>query len=412
MQPQSHPQHTPITALSIEAWIHPISALTPSLIVHNLELLGMQLPQLLTIAIDRGHYDCTGANYAVISVRTQAPIAFTDPPHPQSSFNCSFFSQKAVQGMEPNAWYPHWIGNCYVHMGEPAAPCSCRHESGHAKTWRKPQAQECDREDAVSVDPLPPANPSPRRATNANAKPKSKDLQIIQLQKKNLVLRTELDVLRCELHALKTEVGGLVQQHKEQEAATKRANQCMQDWTNKQVIERVWILEKQHAQLRSEHLKQKEQQQQQQQQKEQQQKEQCEKVKLSKKSKKELKKLSKRLELLENMNNNNRTDYECNKCNDETISCNPFDFKAIYEPYDQHDACPALDLIANHYADVVPSSSSSYSVPSEPVPSVPVPSVIESLNDADECTDDDDDDDDDLFQLIQIEVVSDFSLPK
>jgi hypothetical protein len=291
-------------------------------------------------------------------------------------------------------------------MGEPAAPCSCRHESGHAKTWRKPQAQECDREDAVSVDPA-----SPRRA-NANAKPKtkSKDIRIIQLQKKNLLLRTELDVLRCELHALKTEVGGLVQQHKEQEAVTKRANQCMQDWANKQVIERVWILETQHAQLRSEHLKQKEQQQQPQP---------CEKVKLSKKSKKELKKLSKRLELLENMNNNNnkRPDYECNKCN------NPFDFKAIYEHYDQHhylnananadvgmNACPALDLIANHYADLVPPSSSSSS---SSVPSAPLPSVIESLNDADECTDDDDDDDDDdLFQLIQIEVVSDFSLPK
>ena len=108
------------------------------------------------------------------------------------------------------------------------------------------------------------------------------------------------------------------------------------------------------------------------------------------------------------MNNNKRPDYECNKCNDETIPCNPFDFKTIYNHYDQHhylnangdanadaDACPALDLIANHYADLVP-----------------VPSVIESLNDADECTDDDDDDDDDLFQLIQIEVVSDFSLPK
>jgi hypothetical protein len=57
------------------------------------------------------------------------------------------------------------------------------------------------------------------------------------------------------------------------------------------------------------------------------------------------------------------------------------------------NACPALDLIANHYADVH---------------SVPVPSVIESLNDA--ANDDDDDDDD--FHLIQIEVVSDFSLPK
>ena len=120
-----------------------------------------------------------------------------------------------------------------------------------------------------------------------------------------------------------------------------------------------------------------------------------------------MKRLSERLVLLENMNN--RTGYECNKCcNNETISWNPFDFKTIYDDYDQRnnaidvaindaidvaindaieDECPALDLIVNHYADFVPSS-------------------------CDPCTDDDDDDD--MFEVIQIDAGSefDFDLPK
>ena len=83
-------------------------------------------------------------------------------------------------------------------------------------------------------------------------------LKIIQLQKKVLLLRTELDVwkaevrdlkaqlaaeLAAELAAVKADQVGLAQRHKEQEAWVKRANQCMQDWTHQQVIERLRILE-------------------------------------------------------------------------------------------------------------------------------------------------------------------------
>ena len=235
------------TKIVIEAWIHPMSALTPSIIMHNLELQGIEVPQSLTIAIDRGHYDCTGTNYAVITVRTEQ-----EQPHAQQttqSFYCSFFSQKAVQGMDPAALHQYWLGNCYLHVGNGPA-CSFRHESGHAKTWKKtaPMQDYQDQEDAVSVEPI---CPSPRRAKSKDVKTKDK-LRIIQLQKKNLVLRTELDALKSEftsmkeaLETVKEDQVALAQRHKEQEAITKRANQCLQDWTNKQIIERVWTLETQ-----------------------------------------------------------------------------------------------------------------------------------------------------------------------
>ena len=438
------------STIVIENWVSPLSALTPSLIVHNLELQGIQLPQRLTIEIDRGHYDCTDTNYAVITVQTDGPILFMNCTVLPQSFYCSFFSQKAVQGMDLVILQQHWLGNCFLHMGETAAPvCSFRHESGYAKTWKKvvpPKApikayhlrspapspplcrsrqdEDDDAMSAVSIDPAPKNKPN---------KSKSKDnIRIIQLQKKNLLLRTELDMLKSEFMDLKAEVVamkealgivkedqvGLAQRHKEQEAATKRANQCMQDWTNKQVIERVWILETQHAQLRSEHLKQKEQQQQQQQQ------QQCKpKHKLvNKKTKKEMKRLSERLAQLENINNNhNYTQHSfCNKCNDNCIT-NPFDFREIYDHYDQHhydqwscdqyhydaihatndtttttindDSCPSLELIANYYAD-------------EPNPSPPVEQVeqVASKPTSNPNEEDSDFDDDDFFE-IQVEVV-------
>jgi predicted RNase H-like nuclease (RuvC/YqgF family) len=171
--------------------------------------------------------------------------------------------------MDPVALHSHWLGNCYVHVGATDAVCSYRHEPGRAKTWRKSrdqgqqQGQPQDQEDAVSVDPV---CPSPKKNTN------TKDhVRIIQLQKKNLVLRTDLDALKSEFKDLKAELStvkaelstvkaelstvkaelstvkaehvALAQRHKEQEAGTKRANQCMQDWTNQQVIERIRILE-------------------------------------------------------------------------------------------------------------------------------------------------------------------------
>jgi len=82
---------------------------------------------------------------------------------------------------------------------------------------------------------------------------------------------------------------------------------------------------------------------------------------------------------------------ECNKCNENynnycnNCNPNPFDFSAIYDHYDKThyldgcpDECPALDLIANHYASVVESASAA-------------------------AVDDDPDDDDDMFELIQID---------
>jgi hypothetical protein len=92
-----------------------------------------------------------------------------------------------------------------------------------------------------------------------------------------------------------------------------------------------------------------------------------------------------------NCNNCNK----CNKCNDDATH-DPFAFNAIYSDNykDVDDECPALDLITNHYADFVPATD-------EPVPAiVPIPAPV---------TDDDNDDDNDFFELIQIELVPNFS---
>ena len=431
----------PFHTVVIEAWLHPLSALTPSLIAHNLELQGIQLPHSVTITIDRGHYDCTGSNYALIGVRAKSPIAFNlyySPTTQKNSFYCSFFSQKVTPGStDPAALNQHWLGNCCVFLGADFETHTSqyasqyRHEPGHVKTWRKidPEADEPEpeaepdkaeadlSEDAVSVGPT---NPSPKRANaianaNANAKIKfnalnAKDnLRIIQLQKKNLALRTELDSMKAELGAMKAELGAvkadmraqsapstnLVQRLNEQEVWIKRANQCMQDWTNRQVIERVWMLETQHAQLRSEHLKQKEQQ-----------KHLDLEQQLKKQHAQHESVCAEMLERLTHLEEANRPSIhpihpmhpihpihpnECNKCNENynnycnNCNPNPFDFSAIYDHYDKThylvgcpDECPALDLIANHYASVVESASAA-------------------------AVDDDPDDDDDMFELIQID---------
>ena len=65
------------TPIVIEAWIQPLSSLTPSLIVHNLELQGIQLPQPFAVTVDRGHYDCTDFNYAVITVSASSAATTT-----------------------------------------------------------------------------------------------------------------------------------------------------------------------------------------------------------------------------------------------------------------------------------------------------------------------------------------------
>ena len=444
---QTNTKKPDASIIVIENWISPLSALTPSLIVHNLELQGIQLPQSLTIEIDRGHYDCTDTNYAVITVRTDGAILFMNFSVQPQSFYCSFFSQKAVQGMDPSLLQQHWLGNCYLHVGGVNAPmCSFRHESGYAKTWKKmaphPSVKayhlrepppppcpldQCDGDDAMSIDPIAEPmcpSPSPRRQNNHESKPKSKDnIRIIQLQKKNLLLRTELDMVKSEFRDLKAEVVamkealgtvrddqvGLAQRHKEQEAATRRANQCMQDWTNKQIVERVWILETQQAQLLVKHKE-----------------AQCKSK--HKKTKKEIKRLSERLDKLENINNNddctrNRDQYSfCNKCDDGCIT-NPFDFREIYEHYDQpddyccnqyicdqyhHDAmhatndttndttsddsCPSLELIANYYAD-------------EPNPNPnPIPNSSDPVPTSKPKEEESDFDDDDFFE-IQVEVI-------
>ena len=412
-------QNKPFNTLVIEAWLHPPSVLTPSLIVHNLELQGIQVcTKGMTVSIDRGHYDADGRKYAVVTVQTQAPMAFNlhyqhQHQHPSHRFCCSLFSREASRSTGSDDLHAHWLGNCYVHLGEPQhALCSCRHESGHVKTWRKAEPEEegalsgSGSESAVSVDvSVDPLPVKAQKAKGANALNAKDNLRIIQLQKKNFLLRMELDCLKAELSELKSEVGTL-------KSETKRANQCMQDWANKQVIERVWILETQHAQLRSEHLKQKEQQQQQQQQPHQPQ----QPNKCCKSLRKKLKKqhalhesaCSEMLERLTQLENKNAVN-ECNKCNDRKCNdrkcndesndnCNPFDFRAIYDHYDQNhylnasahdDECPALDLITNHYADFVP----------------PLVSVAVADADADAS---DDMADDDLFELIQIES---FHLP-
>ena len=441
---QSSSSKNPFHTVVIEAWLHPLSALTPSLIAHNLELQGIQLPHSVTITIDRGHYDCTGSNYALIGVRAKSPVAFNlhhNPITQKNSFYCSFFSQKVTPGTtDPAALNPHWLGNCCVFLGADFETHASqyasqyRHEPGHVKTWRKidPEADkaeadkaeadkaEADKaeadlsEDAVSVGPT---NPSPKRANaNANAKIKfnalnAKDnLRIIQLQKKNLALRTELDSLKAELGAVKADMcavkadmcakfgpsTNLVQRLNEQEVWIKRANQCMQDWTNRQVIERVWMLETQHAQLRSEHLKQKEQQ---------------KHLDLQQQLKKQhalhesvCAEMLERLTHLEsNMNAINPIHSNgCNKCNENYNNHNnhnnpnPFDFSAIYDHYDKThyldggpDECPALDLIANHHASVAVESA--------------VASTSASVSASAAAADNDQDDDDDMFELIQID---------
>ena len=373
-----HEHMSTSTPIVIEAWIQPLSSLTPSLIVHNLELQGIQLPQPFAVTVDRGHYDCTDFNYAVITVSaTSAATTTATTVTVPFSFCCSFFSQAAHHGMDPAAMHSHWLGNCYVHVGATEAQCSFRHEPGRAKTWRKAALQEeiqetQDQEDAVSVDPI---CPTPKVA-------KSKDhVRIIQLQKKNLVLRTELDQLKSEFKDLKAEVVAmkeslgtvkddqvaLAQRHKEQEAGTRRANQCMKDWTNQQVIERVRILEVQ----------------QQTQQTQQQQPNRCK----CKARKKEIKRLAERVVLLENANANANA-------NAIIQASNPFDFNTIYDPWEREDM-PALDLIANHYTDYAPHDYA----PQDYAPHHDEP-VTEPVTHADD--DDEDEDDDDMFEVIQI----------
>ena len=75
----------------------------------------------------------------------------------------------------------------------------------------------------VSVEPVSYTNP-----TNPNKKSK---------------LKRKLAALKKKLAALKGEVAALSQQVQSQHAATQRANQCMRDWVNLQVIERLCILE-------------------------------------------------------------------------------------------------------------------------------------------------------------------------
>jgi hypothetical protein len=375
---QSRPTQS-FQSLVIEAWIPEQCVLTPSLILHNLDLQCIKPindDSELMVCIDRGHYDCAGTNYAVILVEAQLQAPAEGPRH---SFYCSLFSRRVTLDMDNNAeMHSHWLGNCYVHLGHTVALCSHRHESGHAKTWRR-----IDQSDAVSVDPVPVQQiPIPKKKNN---------LRIIQLQKKNLLLRTEVDVLKAEFRDLKAELAavkeglgtvkeglgtvkeglgtvkedlgtvkedlgtvkedqvGLAQRYKQQEATTQRANQCMRDWINLQVIERVCILEAQQSECKSFH----------------------------KKNKKALKRLSDRLVLLENVN---ISESACNKCcsGNDPVYWNPFDFKTICDPLpclDDDDECPALDLIVNHYPDVV-----------------------------NNC--DDDDDDDDLFEIVQV-----FDLP-
>lgn len=230
--------------LVIEAWIKPLSAITPSLILHNLELAGIQLPHSLTVTIDRGHYDCMDTNYAVIVVDGCLPGSL-----PSQSVCCSFFSHSVTRDTDPGALHSHWIGNCYMHVGyNREAMCSYRHEPGRVKTWKRVDDAHDDAHDAVSVEPVLSTS---TKKTKTKTKTK---LKIIQLQKKVLLLRTELDVWKAEVRDLKAELSaeldvvkadqvGLAQRHKEQEAWVKRANQCMQDWTHQQVIERLRILE-------------------------------------------------------------------------------------------------------------------------------------------------------------------------
>lgn len=123
-------------------------------------------------------------------------------------------------------------------------------------------------------------------------------------------------------------------------------------------------------------------------------------------------------QLEETMNNGIN---QCNKCNDkcnddnnnDDYRHNPFNFNAIYNYYDeQHyseDDCPALDLISTHYADyfatVLEPLEPVVPVPLEPVVAVPLEPVVAAPEEPY-------DDDDDMFELIQIEAVPNFDLPK
>jgi len=174
----------------------------------------------------------------------------------------------------------------------------------------------------------------------------------------------------------------LAQRHKEQEAGTRRANQCMQDWTNQQVIERVRILEVQ-------------QQSQQSQQSQQQQPNRCK----CKARKKEIKRLAERVVLLENANANANA-------NAIIQASNPFDFNTIYDPWEREDM-PALDLIANHYTDYAPHDYAPHDyaphdyAPHDYAPHHDEP-VTEPVTHADDDDEDEDEDDDDMFEVIQI----------
>ena len=324
-------QHNnPMQSMVLEAWVPANCVLTPSLILHNLALHGIHpMREGMAITIDRGHYDCTDTRYAVIVVQTRGSLAAQQQQHHWAQ--CSLFSRKAAPGMDATALYSHWLGNGYMRFGDTAPMCSYRYEPGHAKTWRRSeqpeQPEQPDQSDAVSVDPVP---------IDQNSKNKHKNTRVIQLQKKNFLLRTELDALKsefkymkAELVAIKESLGivkedqvGLAQRHKEQETATKRANQCMQDWMNKQLIERVCILETQ-----------------------QQQPQQTKQSKKFKSIKRCMKRMSDRLDVLEN------THTHANANANETISWNPFDFKTIFD-YAHYD-----DLIVNHYDEPSPSNN-------------------------------------------------------
>ena len=340
MQPES------MQSMVIEAWVPANCVLTPSLVLHNLALQGIHpISEGMTITIDRGHYDCTDTRYAVIVVQTRAPLG---PTHPDKWWQCSLFSRKAAPGMDATASYPHWLGNGYMRFGDTAPMCSYRYEAGHAKTWRRseqpepeqpepeqPEPEQPEQSDAVSVDPVP----IPQSSKNKN------NNRIIQLQKKNFMLRTELDALKAELVAIKESINGdlgtvkadlvgLAQRHKEQEGATRRANQCMQDWANAQLLERVCILEQKQQQPQPQP---------------QPQPQSCKKIKRIKRC---MKRMSERLAFLENTNYNTH-----NTNANEPISWNPFDFKSIFDHYEEEEdnngsngsndetECPALDLI-------------------------------------------------------------------
>jgi len=222
-------------SLIIEAWVPSECFITPSLVLHNLTQQGIDVRKGATISIDRGHYDCSNTNYAVIVVETQTPVVLQ---HAHYFFCCCFTSCTGA-----------YLGQCYITLGSTAPLCSFRHEAGQAKTWRQTDVFANQSQDQDQDQPIP-------------TKKKKNKLRIIQLQKKNFMLRTELDVLKHQNDALKTEVGDvkaelmavneslqeIVKWQTEQAAATHRANQCMRDWTNKQVIERVCILEKQQHQ--------------------------------------------------------------------------------------------------------------------------------------------------------------------